>query len=206
MKCDVINLDSKNVGSVDLADAVFGLEVREDILHRVVTWQLAKRQTGNHKTKTVGEIRGTTAKPFKQKGTGRARQGSKRAAQMRGGGKAFGPVVRSHEHGLPKKVRRLGLKTALSAKAKDGSLIVIDEAKVTDGKTKTLAAQIKNLGWNSALIIDGDRPDDSFYLATRNLIGIDVLPEEGANVYDILRREKLVLTKLAIEKLEERLS
>jgi len=206
MKCDVINLDSKNVGSVDLADTVFGLEVREDILHRVVSWQLAKRQTGNHKTKTVGEIRGTTAKPFKQKGTGRARQGSKRAAQMRGGGKSFGPVVRSHEHGLPKKVRRLGLKTALSAKAKDGSLIVIDEAKAADGKTKTLAAQIKKLGWKSALIIDGNRPDDSFYLATRNLIGIDVLPEEGANVYDILRREKLVLTKLAIEKLEERLS
>lgn len=206
MKCDVINLDSKSVGSVDLAEAVFGLDVREDILHRVVRWQLAKRQSGDHKTKTVGEIRGTTAKPFKQKGTGRARQGSKRAAQMRGGGKAFGPVVRSHAHSLPKKVRRLGLKTALSAKAKDGSLIVIDEAKTADGKTKTLAAQIKKLGWKSALIIDGTRPDDAFYLATRNLIGIDVMPEEGANVYDILRREKLVLTKSAIEKLEERLS
>lgn len=205
MKCDVINLDSKNVGSVELADTVFGLDVREDILHRVIRWQLAKRQSGNHKTKTLGEIRGTTAKPFRQKGTGRARQGSKRAAQMRGGGKAFGPVVRSHAHSLPKKVRRLGLKTALSAKAKDGSLIVIDEAKA-DGKTKSLAAQIKKLGWTSALIIDGTRPDDSFYLATRNLIGIDVLPQEGANVYDILRRDKLVLTKSAVEKLEERLS
>lgn len=205
MKCDIINLDSENVGSVNLSDTVFGLEVREDILHRVVRWQLAKRQSGNHKTKTVGEISGTTKKPFKQKGTGRARQGSIRSAQMRGGGKPFGPVVRSHAHALPKKVRRLGLKTALSAKAKDGNLIIIDEAKTADGKTKSLAAQFKKLGWTSALIIDGVKPDDSFYLATRNLIGIDVLPEEGANVYDILRREKLVLTKSAIEKLEERL-
>jgi large subunit ribosomal protein L4 len=206
MKCDVINLDSKNIGSVDLADAVFGLDVREDILHRVVRWQLAKRQSGNHKTKSRGEIAGTTAKPFKQKGTGRARQGSKKVGLMRSGGKSFGPVVRSHAHALPKKVRRLGLKTALSAKAKAGSLIIIDEAKTTDGKTKTLAAQIKKLGWTSALIIDGATPDDAFYLAIRNLIGIDVLPEFGANVYDILRREKLVLTKSAIEKLEERLS
>lgn len=205
MKCDIINLDSKSVGSVDLADTVFGLEVREDILHRVVRWQLAKRQSGNHKTKTVGEIRGSTKKPFKQKGTGRARQGSTRAAQMRGGGKPFGPVVRSHAHALPKKVRRLGLKTALSAKAKDGSLIVIDEAKSADGKTNSLSAQIKKLGWTSALIIDGSTPDEAFCRAARNIIGLDVLPEQGANVYDILRREKLVLTTAAIKKLEERL-
>ena len=205
MKCDIINLDSKSVGSVDLADTVFGLEVREDILHRVVRWQLAKRQSGDHKTKTVGEIKGSTKKPFKQKGTGRARQGSTRAAQMRGGGKPFGPVVRSHAHALPKKVRRLGLKTALSAKAKNGSLIVIDEAKSADGKTNSLSAQIKKLGWTSALIIDGSTPDEAFCRAARNIIGLDVLPEQGANVYDILRREKLVLTTAAIKKLEERL-
>ncbi|MDG2242049.1 MAG: 50S ribosomal protein L4 [Rhodospirillaceae bacterium] len=205
MKCDVINLDSKSVGSVDLADAIFGLEVREDILHRVVRWQLAKRQSGNHKTKTVGEVSGTNKKPFKQKGTGRARQGNARAPQLRGGGKAFGPVVRSHAHSLNKKVRRLGLKTALSAKAKEGSLIVLDEAKSGEGKTKKLAAQIKNLGWKSALIIDGPDLDSGFCLAARNIIGVDVLLPEGANVYDILRREKLVLTKAGLEKLEERL-
>lgn len=205
MKCDIINLDSKSVGSVDLSETVFGLEVREDILHRVVRWQLAKRQGGNHKTKGRGEITGSTKKPFKQKGTGRARQGSTKVPQLRGGGKAFGPVVRSHAHSLPKKVRRLGLKTALSAKAKDGSLVVLEEAKSSEGKTKALAAQIKQLGWTSALIIDGATPDESFCNAARNLIGIDVLPEQGANVYDILRREKLVLTKSALEKLEERL-
>lgn len=205
MKCDIINLDSKSVGSVDLSETVFGLDVREDILHRVVRWQLAKRQGGNHKTKGRGEIQGTGKKPFKQKGTGRARQGSVKVPQMRGGGKAFGPVVRSHAHSLPKKVRRLGLKTALSAKAKEGSLIVLDEVKSSEGKTKALAAQIKQLGWTSALIIDGAAPDEAFCNAARNLIGIDVLPEQGANVYDILRREKLVLTKAALEKLEERL-
>jgi large subunit ribosomal protein L4 len=205
MKCDIINLDSKNVGSVELADAIFGLDVREDILHRVVRWQLAKRQAGTHKTKTVGEVSGTNKKPFKQKGTGRARQGNARAPQLRGGGKAFGPVVRSHAHSLTKKVRRLGLKTALSAKAKNGSLIVLDEAKSADGKTKLLASQIKKLGWTSALIIDGTTPDTAFCLAARNIIGIDVLPEQGANVYDILRREKLIITKAGLEKLEERL-
>lgn len=205
MKCDIINLDSKSVGSVDLSESVFGLDVREDILHRVVRWQLAKRQGGNHKTKGRGEIQGSTKKPFKQKGTGRARQGSVKVPQLRGGGKAHGPVVRSHAHSLPKKVRRLGLKTALSAKAKDGSLIVLDEARSSEGKTKALAAQIKQLGWTSALIIDGATPDEGFCKAARNLIGIDVLPEHGANVYDILRRDKLVLTKAALEKLEERL-
>ena len=205
MKCDVINLDSKSVGSVDLAEAIFGLEVREDILHRVVRWQLAKRQSGNHKTKTVGEVSGSNKKPFNQKGTGRARQGNARAPQLRGGGKAFGPVVRSHAHALTKKVRRLGLKTALSAKAKEGSLIVLDEAKSAEGKTKQLASQIKKLGWKSALIIDGTTLYEAFCLAARNIIGVDVLPEQGANVYDILRREKLVLTKAGLEKLEERL-
>ncbi|MEQ8510846.1 MAG: 50S ribosomal protein L4 [Rhodospirillaceae bacterium] len=205
MKCDIINLDSKNVGSVELADAIFGLDIREDILHRVVRWQLAKRQAGTHKTKTVGEVSGTNKKPFKQKGTGRARQGNARAPHQRSGGKAFGPVVRSHAHSLPKKVRRLGLKTALSAKAKSGSLIVLEEAKSSESKTKFLAEKIKKLGWTSVLIIDGTSPDEAFCLAARNIIGVDVLPEQGANVYDILRREKLVLTKAGLEKLEERL-
>jgi len=204
MKCDIINLDSKSVGSVELSDTVFGLDIREDLLQRVVRWQLAKRQAGTHKTKTLGEISGSTAKPFRQKGTGRARQGSTRAPQMRGGGKAFGPVVRSHAHSLPKKVRQLGLKTALSAKARAGDLIVIEKAEA-DGKTKGLAAQIKKLGWTSALIIDGTELNNAFCLAARNIKGVDVLPEQGANVYDILRRQKLVLTKAAVEKLEERL-
>ena len=205
MKCDIINLDSKNVGSVELADAIFGLDIREDILHRVVRWQLAKRQAGTHKTKTVGEVSGTNKKPFKQKGTGRARQGNARAPHQRSGGKAFGPVVRSHAHSIQKKVRRLGLKTALSAKAKSGSLIVLEEAKSSESKTKFLAEKIKKLGWTSVLIIDGTSPDEAFCLAARNIIGVDVLPEQGANVYDILRREKLVLTKAGLEKLEERL-
>ncbi len=205
MKCDVINLDKKSVGSVDLPDTVFGVDVRGDILHRVVRWQLAKRQAGTHKTKGISEISGTTKKPFRQKGTGSARQGSLRSAQMRGGATIFGPVVRSHAHSLPKKIRTLGLKTALSAKAKDGKLVILDSASLKDAKTKVLSKQIKTLGWSSALIIDGAEVDASFARAARNVPGIDVLPSQGANVYDILRRDTLVLTKAAVEKLEERL-
>lgn len=205
MKHDIINLDKKNVGSIDLPDALFGAEVRTDILHRVVRWQLAKRQAGTHKTKVVSEVSGTTKKPYKQKGTGSARQGSLRSAQMRGGGVIFGPVVRSHAHSLPKKIRALGLKSALSAKAKDGKLVIIDVGAGKDTKTKALANSIKKLGWTSALIIDGTEPNESFALAARNIRGIDVLPTQGANVYDILRRDTLVLTKAAVEKLEERL-
>ncbi len=204
MKCDVINLDKKNVGSVELPDSVFGLEVRGDILHRMVRWQLAKRQAGTHKTKGISEISGTSKKPFRQKGTGSARQGSLRAPHMRGGAVIFGPVVRSHAHDLPKKFRSLGLKTALSSKAKDGKLVILDGTSVKDGKTKSLIAQLKTLGWTSALIIDGAQVDESFARAARNVPGVDVLPSQGANVYDILRRDTLVLTKAAVEKLEER--
>ena len=204
MKADIINLDAKSVGSVDLSDAIFGLEVRGDILQRVVRWQLAKRQAGTHKTKIVSEVSGTTKKPFRQKGTGRARQGSMRSAQMRKGGIIFGPVVRSHAHDLTKKVRRLGLMTALSAKVKDGKLVVLD---ATDGtaKTKDLAGRFKKLGWQSVLIIDGPEINEPFARAARNIAGVDVLPSQGANVYDILRRETLVLTKAAVATLEERL-
>ena len=204
MKCDVINLDKKSVGSVELLDSVFGLEVRGDILHRMVRWQLAKRQAGTHKTKGISEISGTSKKPFRQKGTGSARQGSLRAPHMRGGAVIFGPVVRSHAHDLPKKFRSLGLKTALSSKAKDGKLVILDGTSVKDGKTKSLIAQLKTLGWTSALIIDGAQVDESFARAARNVPGVDVLPSQGMNVYDILRRDTLVLTKAAVEKLEER--
>jgi large subunit ribosomal protein L4 len=205
MKLDVINLDKKSVGSVDVADAVFGAEVRGDILQRVVRWQLAKRQAGTHKAKVISEVSGTSKKPFKQKGTGGARQGSMRSAQMRGGGVIFGPVPRSHAHSLPKKIRVLGLKSALSTKAKEGKLVIIEEASEKTAKTKGLAARFKKLGWTSALIIDGAAVDEAFAHAASNIKGIDVLPSQGANVYDILRRDTLVLTKAAIEKLEERL-
>jgi large subunit ribosomal protein L4 len=204
MKLDVINLDKKSVGSVDVADAVFGAEVRGDILQRVVRWQLAKRQAGTHKAKVISEVSGTSKKPFKQKGTGGARQGSLRSAQMRGGGVIFGPVVRSHAHSLPKKIRTLGLKSALSSKAKTGKLVILENADSKKGKTKDLAKSFAKLGWTSVLIIDG-AVDEGFARAARNIKGIDVLPTQGANVYDILRRDTLVLTKAAVEKLEERL-
>jgi large subunit ribosomal protein L4 len=207
MKFDVITLENKkSSGSVDLPDALFGAEVRKDILHRVVRWQLAKRRAGTHKTKTQSEISGTTKKPFAQKGGGRARQGSMRSPQFRGGATIFGPVVRSHGHDLPKAIRRLGLISALSAKAKDGKLVVIEDTKLAKAKTKDLAGNVKKLGWASALIIDGAEIDVAFVKAARNIKGLDVLPTQGANVYDILRRDTLVLTKAAIAKLQERLS
>lgn len=204
MKIDVITLDNKAAGSIELDESIFGLEPRADILQRVVRWQLAKRQAGTHKTKTISEISGTTKKPFRQKGTGRARQGSTRSAQFRGGATIFGPVVRSHAHDLTKKVRTLGLKTALSAKAKEGKLVVLDAADGS-GKTKDLAAQVQALGWTSALVIDGAEVNETFKRAASNIVGLDVLPSQGANVYDILRRDTLVLTKAAVEKLGERL-
>ena len=205
MKLTVRDLDNKEVGDIDLADDVFGLPVRGDILARVVNWQLAKRRAGTHKTKGISDISGTTAKPYKQKGTGRARQGSRRSPQFRGGAVIFGPVVRSHEFGLQKKVRRLGLKTALSAKQAEGKLIVIDAAKVDQPKTKALRKQFDALGWNSVLIIDGAAVDAEFAKATRNLPLVDLLPERGANVYDIMRRDTLVLTREAVTQLEARL-
>jgi large subunit ribosomal protein L4 len=204
MKLTVRNLDNKEVGDIELAEEVFGLPVRRDILARIVNWQLAKRRAGTHKTKGISDISGTTKKPYRQKGTGRARQGSLRSPQFRGGAVIFGPVVRSHEFGLQKKVRRLGLKTALSAKQAEGKLIVVDEARLDDAKTKALRARFEALGWGSVLIIDG-AVNENFARAARNLPKVDVLPEQGANVYDILRRDTLVLTRAAVQQLEARL-
>ena len=205
MKCDVINLDAKKTGAVDLDEAVFAVTVRADILARAVNWQLAKRRGGNHKVKTRSEVQGSTRKVFRQKGGGRARHGTLRVVQFRGGGVTFGPVVRSHAHGLPKKVRRLALKTALSSKQADGKLVVLDSAKLKAAKTASLAKKLTKLGWSSALIIDGADIDANFARAAANIVGVDVLPSCGANVYDILRRDTLVLTTDAIEKLVERL-
>jgi large subunit ribosomal protein L4 len=204
MKVAVTDLGNQTVGDIELDDAVFGLPVRMDILHRVIRWQLAKRQAGTHKTKGISDISGTTRKPYRQKGTGRARQGSLRSPQFRGGARIFGPVVRSHAHDLPKKVRKLGLKTALSSKQADGKLIVLDAAK-SDGKTKALAKAFEQRGWKSVLIIDGAAADVGFTRAAANIPGVDLLPEVGANVYDILRRDVLVLTRAAVEQLEARL-
>jgi large subunit ribosomal protein L4 len=204
MKLTVRNLDNQEVGDIELAEEVFGLPVRRDILARVVNWQLAKRRAGTHKTKGISDISGTTKKPYKQKGTGRARQGSLRSPQFRGGARIFGPVVRSHAFDLQKKVRRLGLKTALSAKQAEGKLIVIDEAQLGEAKTKVLRARLDALGWDSVLIIDG-AVNENFARAARNLPKVDVLPQQGANVYDILRRDTLVLTRDAVQQLEARL-
>jgi len=204
MKLKVHSLDNKEVGDIELADEVFGLPVRRDILARVVNWQLAKRRAGTHKAKGISDISGTTKKPYKQKGTGRARQGSLRSPQFRGGARIFGPVVRSHAFDLQKKVRRLGLKTALSAKQAEGKLIVIDEAQLGEAKTKALRARLDALGWDSVLIIDG-AVNENFARAARNLPKVDVLPQQGANVYDILRRDTLVLTRDAVQQLEARL-
>jgi large subunit ribosomal protein L4 len=205
IKSKVIDLGAKAAGDVDLDEAVFGLPVRKDILHRVVRWQLAKRRAGTHNTKTIAFVQGTSKKPFKQKGTGRARQGSLRSPQFRGGAVIFGPQPRDHGYGLPKKVRRLGLKTALSAKQAEGKLVVLKEAKLKEAKTGDLAKQLDKLGWGSVLVIDGPEVDANFALASANLPNVDVLPQQGANVYDILRRETLVLTTSAVEALEARL-
>ena len=205
MRLTVRNLDNEEVGDIELADEVFGLPVRRDILARVVNWQLAKRRAGTHKTKGISEISGTTKKPYRQKGTGRARQGSLRSPQFRGGARIFGPVVRSHAFGLQKKVRRLGLKTALSAKHSEGKLVVIDTAHIAEAKTKLLRQRLEALGWDSVLIIDGPNLDEGFARAARNLPRVDLLPQQGANVYDILRRDMLVLTRAAVEHLEARL-
>ena len=206
MKVNVVTLENGKAGTVELADAIFGLPSRPDILHQVVRWQLAKRQAGTHKTKDIAEVSGTGKKPFKQKGTGHARQGSMRSPQFRGGAIIFGPVVRSHAFSLNKKIRALGLKTAMSDKQREGKLFIVDGAKLTDGKTSGLAKKFKAMGWESVLIIDGEAVDEGFARAARNMKGIDVLPSIGANVYDILRRDVLVLTKAAVEQLEKRLS
>jgi large subunit ribosomal protein L4 len=204
MELTVTTLDGKAAGSVTLPDAIFGLEPRPDLIQRCVIWQLAKRRAGTHKVKFKDEINRTGKKMYAQKGTGNARHGSARVPQFRGGGRVFGPHVRSHEIGLPKKMRALALRHALSAKAKDGGIVVLDKASVKDGKTKQLAARFEKLGLANALIIDGAEVDANFRFAARNIPNIDVLPIQGINVYDILRRGKLVLTKAALDALEAR--
>lgn len=205
MQVNVTNLDGEAVGQLELADSVFGLEPRADILHRVVTWQLAKRRAGTHKAKQRSEVARTTAKMYKQKGTGRARHGSRKAGLFRGGGKAHAPVPHSHATDLPKKLRALGLRHALSAKAKAGELIVLDRAAVEEPKTRALAKRLEKLGWTDVLLIDGPEIDANFARASRNLVELQALPAQGANVYDILRRKRLVLTRAAVEQLEARL-
>ena len=204
MEFNVKTLEGKDAGKVSLSDAIFGLEPREDILARVVRWQLAKKQQGTHQAKGRADVARTGAKMYKQKGTGRARHHSARAPQFRGGGKAHGPVARSHEHDLPKKVRALGLRHALSAKFKAEDVIVIDNLVATEAKTKALAGAFETLGLTNALFIGGAELDSNFKLAAANIPNIDVLPVQGINVYDILRRGKLVLSKAAVEALEER--
>jgi large subunit ribosomal protein L4 len=205
MKFDVINLENEKTGEIDLIESIFNLPIRLDILHRVVEWQRAKSRAGTHKTKTISEISGTTKKPFKQKGTGNARQGSLRSPQFRGGAVIFGPVVRSHEYSLNKKFRKLGLKTALSEKFASNKLFIIENAQLPEAKTALLSQKLANMGLKSALFIDGAEVDMGFLRAVKNLKNIDVLPTMGANTYDIIRHEHLVLTRQAVEKLEERL-
>lgn len=204
MKADVKTLAADTAGAIELSDAIFGLEPREDILHRMVTWQLAKRQAGTHKAKTRGEVNRTGKKLGNQKGSGGARHGSRRAGIFVGGGKAFGPRPRSHAIDLPKKVRALALKHALSAKAKASDIVVLDAAVAAEAKTKALKGQLEKLGLANALIIDGAEVNRNFALAARGIVDIDVLPVQGINVYDILRRRKLVLTRAAVEALEAR--
>ena len=204
MQADVTTLDAKKAGTVELSDAVFGLEPRPDILQRMVRYQLAKRRGGTVSVKDRSKVTASTAKIYRQKGTGRARHGSRKAGLFRGGGKTFGPVPRSHAIDLPKKVRALALKHALSAKAKSDTLVVIDKCELKEAKTKELKSRFAKLGLGSVLIIDGGELHEAFARAARNLPQVDVLPVQGINVYDILRHEKLVLTKAAVEALEAR--
>ena len=205
MKCAVTTLDNKKAGEIDLDDGIFGLRPRPDLLARMVNWQLAKRRAGTHKVQGRSDVKGTTQRMYRQKGTGRARHGPPKVSQFRSGGRAFGPVLRDHAHKLPKKVRKLALKSALSAKAADGKLVVLDAATADSPKTGALARKLGALGWSSVLVIGGAVLDESFRRAASNIPGVDVLPEQGANVYDILRRDTLVLTKDAVVALEARL-
>jgi large subunit ribosomal protein L4 len=203
MKADIQTIEAKAAGSIELADHIFALEPRNDIIHRVVQWQLNKRQQGTHQAKSRGEIARTTKKLGPQKGSGGARHGSRKSGIFVGGGKAFGPRFRSHETALNKKIRALGLRHAISSKAKDAALLILDKADC-DGKTKTLVKAFEQLGLANALIIDGSAVNENFARAARSIPNIDVLPVQGINVYDILRRKKLVLTKAAVEALEAR--
>jgi large subunit ribosomal protein L4 len=204
MKTDIIKLDGKKSGSINLSEAIFGLESRADILHRMVNWQLAKRRAGTHAVKFRADIAGTTKRIGKQKGGGTARHGAGKVSQFRSGGRAFGPIVRDHSHKLTKKFRVLGLKTALSDKLTNKKLIIIDDLAVKKAKTSDMIKTLEKLGLKSALFIDGPEVNENFALALSNVPHMDVLPSQGVNVYDILRRDTLVLTKAAVEKLEER--
>ena len=204
MKHNVIKLDGGKAGSLELGDEIFDVEPRVDILHRVVRWQRNNAQAGTHKVKTRSEVKYSSRKIYRQKGTGGARHGARSAPIFRGGGIYKGPTPRSHGHELPKKVRKMGLKMAISAKAKTGSLVIVEDA-ASDGKTSSLAKQIKSLGWKRTLVIDGQKVNAEFAQAARNIDGLDILPSMGANVYDILKRDTLVITKAGIEALEARL-
>lgn len=206
MQIQVTTLDRQDAGTMELNPAVFGQPVRPDILHQVVRWQLAKRRQGTHQAKTRGEIKATTRKMYRQKGTGRARHGAATAPQFRGGGKPFAPKPRDHSIDLPKKVRKLGLKIALSSKLAEGKLVVLDQASLDQPKTKALAERLRELGWSSVLLIDGPAFDPNLERAARNLVGVQLLPAIGANVHDILRRDVLALTRAAVQQLEERLA
>ena len=206
MQLDIINFDGKKVGSVELADSIFGLEPRADILHRVVTWQRAKSRAGTHAVKTVSDVQGSGKKAFKQKKTGNARQGERYNVHMRGGGVVHGPVVRDHSIDLPKKIRSLGLKMALSSKAKDGSLVIIDSEKLAAAKTNAFAKQLKKLEIVSALFVGATELDENFVKSAANIANVDVLPTIGLNVLDILKHEKLVLTADAVKAVEARLA
>lgn len=206
MQLDIINFDGKKVGSVELADSIFGLEPRADILHRVVTWQRAKSRAGTHAVKTVSDVQGSGKKAFKQKKTGNARQGERYNVHMRGGGVVHGPVVRDHSIDLPKKIRALGLKMALSSKAKDGSLVIIDSEKLAAAKTNAFAKQLKKLEIASALFVGTTELDENFVKSAANIANVDVLPTIGLNVLDILKHEKLVLTADAVKAVEARLA
>ncbi len=205
MKAEVITLDAKKAGDVELVDGIFNMPERADILQRTVVWQLAKRRSGNHSVQSRGEVTGTTKRIGKQKGGGTARHGAGKVSQFRGGARAFGPVVRDHGFKLPKKIRALALKTALSVKLASGDLIVVDNADLKAPKTKDLLAKLSKMGLSNALFIDGAEVNENFKRALNNIPNVDVLPTQGANVYDILRRHKLVLTKAAVEGLSERL-
>ena len=204
MKIEVNSLDNKKIKDIDLDKHIFGLELKEEIIYRMVRYQLAKRRSGNHKTKGISEISGTTKKPFKQKGTGNARQGSKRSPQMRGGAVIFGPQVRSHAHKLPKKIKQLALKMAISKKIKDGKFKIINELKMSKPKTNLFKSKLAGLKLDSALFIDGKDIDNNFFLASKNVPKVDILPVAGINVYDILKRDYLVLSENAVNSIKER--
>ena len=204
MKQNIVNFEDKRLRDIDLDKSIFGLESKDEIIHRMIRYQLAKKRSGNHKTKGISEISGSTKKPFKQKGTGSARQGSRRSPQMRGGSVIFGPLVRSHAHKMPKKVRSLALKMALSIKFKSGKLKVLNDFKINKPKTSLLISKLSGLKINSALFVDGKEVEKNFYFAVKNVPNVDLLPAAGINVYDIVKRDHLILSEDALKALEER--